>query len=191
MIDTINTVNALDSVIPTGQSKMLVQFNATSGAYINTIGVVPLEWLDTEHYSYVEVEIDVKTQKIEGVKDSFKIVDIATSKTKIYETMVNNQCKEKIYARFHLEVQLDLIRDVVTKLADKAGLLHDELADMNDYIDGVKRANKILKQSYINNPDFDFITIEQQAAEHEAKLDGGLHEAMGPKNLLGLGLYNQ
>lgn len=187
----MNTVNALDSVIPTGKSTMLAQFNSTSGAYINTIGVVPLEWLDTEHYDYVEIEIDVQTQKVVGFKDNFKITDIATSKTRIYETMVNNQCKEKIYARFHLEVQLDLLRDVVTKLADKAGLLHEDLADMNDYIDGVKRANKVLKQSYISNPDFEFVTIEQELAETEARLDGGLHEVMGPKNLLGLGLYNQ
>jgi len=183
--------NALDSVIPNGTQTMLAQFNAASGIYINVISVVPLEWLDTEHYDYVQVEIDIKTQRVEGVKDNFRIVDIASSKTKIYETMVNNQCKEKIYARFQLEVQLDIIRDVVTQLADKSGLLHDALADMNDYIDGVKRANKILKQSYISNPDFEFITIEQELAETEAKLDGGLHEVMGPKNLLGLGLYNQ
>lgn len=182
---------ALDSVIPNGTQTMLAQFNAASGIYINVISVVPLEWLDTEHYDYVQVEIDIKTQRVEGVKDNFRIVDIASSKTKIYETMVNNQCKEKIYARFQLEVQLDIIRDVVTQLADKSGLLHDALADMNDYIDGVKRANKILKQSYISNPDFEFITIEQELAETEAKLDGGLHEVMGPKNLLGLGLYNQ
>jgi hypothetical protein len=186
-----DTAIAIDSVTPKGTTKMLAQFNSTSGAYINVIGVVPLDWLDTEHYDYVEIEIDIKTQKVEGVKDNFRVVDIAVSKTKIYETMVNNQCKEKIYARFHLEVQLDLIRDVVTKLADKAGLLHDELADMNDYIDGVKRANKVLKQAYISNPDFEFVTIEQEMAEHDAKLDGGLHEVMGPKNLLGLGLYNQ
>lgn len=187
----MTNTTALDSVIPNGAAKMLAQFNATSGALINVISVVPLEWLNTEHYDYVEIEIDIQTQKVEGTKDSFKIVDIASSKTKIYESMVNNQCKEKIYARFHLEVQLDLIRDVVTKLADQAGLEHEALADMNDYIDGVKRANKILKQAYISNPDFEFVTIEQELAESEAKLDGGLHEVMGPKNLLGLGLYNQ
>ncbi|MNN86373.1 hypothetical protein D3C81_2037840 [compost metagenome] len=59
---------------------------------------------------------------------------------------------------------------------------------MNDYIDDVKAANKTIKAAYIANPDFEFITIEQEQAEHEAKLDGGLHELMGPANLVGLGL---
>lgn len=180
-------IQQLDAVIPTGKQKMLAQFNSTSGAYVNCIGVLPLEYLNTEHYTYVEVEIDINTQRIEGVLDSFKIVDIATAKTKVYETQVNNLCKEKIYKRFQLEVQLDILRNVIAELCEKVGHENEALLDMNDYIDDVKRANKVLKQSYISNPDFEFITVEQERAETEAKLDGGLHELMGPANIVSLG----
>lgn len=179
----------LDSIIPKGPTKMLAQFNAVSGVWTNTIGLIDLSFLDTEHYKYAEVTIDIETQKIVGTYDNFKIVDIATAPTVVYEAMLNNQCKEKIYARFQLEVQLDLLRDVVTQLADKAGLEHEALADMNDYIDACKEANKKLKEAYINNPDFEYISLDDQKAYEEAKLDGGLHEIMGPKNLLAVGLY--
>lgn len=187
MSETIASV--LDSIIPSGPTEMLAQFNATSGVWTNTIGKIPLEYLDTEHYKYVEVTIDIQTQKIVGTYDNFKIVDIATAPTVIYETMLNNQCKEKIYARFQLEVQLDLLRDVVNQLCDKAGIEHDALQDMNDYIDACKEANKKLKEAYIANPDFEFISLDDQKAMEEARLDGGLHEIMGPKNLLAVGLY--
>lgn len=179
--------NEIDAVIPIGKQPMLAQFNATSGAYVNCIGVVPLSYLNTDHYKYVEVEIDVVTQRIEGVYDNFKIVDIATAKTKIYETQINNLCKEKIYKRFQPEVQLDILRVALAEIATKLGIESEALLDMNDYIDDVKRANKVLKQSYIANPDFEFISIEQEQAETEAKLDGGLHELIGPANLVSLG----
>lgn len=180
---------ALDSVIPTGTQTMLAQFNKASGAYVNVFQLVPLEVLNNEHYVYVEVEIDIATQRIEGVYTNFKIVDIATSATKIYESQVNNACKEKIYKRFQPEVQLDILRVVLATVCEKLEITDEAFDDMNDYIDGVKRANKVLKQAYIDNPDFQFITIAEEQAESEAKLDGGLHEVMGPKNLLGIGIY--
>lgn len=179
--------NEIDAVIPTGKQPMLAQFNAASGAYVNCIGVVPMEFLNTVHYKYVEIEIDVITQRVDGIYDNFKIVDIATAKTKIYETQINNLCKEKIYKRFQPEVQLDILRVALAELCEKLGHQSDALLDMNDYIDDVKRANKVLKQSYITNPDFEFITIEQEQLDSEAKMDGGLHELIGPANLVSLG----
>jgi hypothetical protein len=178
----------LASVVPVGTQKMLAVFNRYSKAYFNTIGIAQPEYLNTDNFIYIEVEIDIKTQRIEGTADSFKIVDIATSATKIYETQVNNLCKSKIYKRFQLEVQLDILRKAVAQLCEAAGIVNEELLDMNEYIDDVKAANKTIKAAYIANPDFQFITIAQEQAEHEAKLDGGLHEAMGPANLVGLGL---
>lgn len=178
----------IDSVIPTGTQKMLAKFNAYSGAFLTCMGVVDLAYLNTDNYTYVEVEIDPITQMVVGTKDNFQIVDKATAKTKIYESQVNTLCKTKIYKRFQLEVQLDILRNVIAEIAEKVGVENESLMDMNDYIDDVKRANKVLKQSYIDNPDFEFITIDQEAAEQEAKLDGGLHEQYGPANIVGLGL---
>lgn len=178
----------IDSVIPTGKQKMLAKFNAYSGAFLTCMGVVDLAYLNTDNYTYVEVEIDPITQMVVGTKDNFKIVDKATAKTKIYESQVNTLCKTKIYKRFQLEVQLDILRNVIAEIAEKVGVENESLIDMNDYIDNVKRANKVLKQSYIDNPDFEFITIDQEAAEQEAMLDGGLHEQYGPANIVGLGL---
>lgn len=180
---------AIESVIPSGVQTMLAQFNKASGAYVNVFQLVPVEVLNNEHYVYVQVEIDIATQRIEGVYENFKIVEIATSATKIYESQVNNACKEKIYKRFQPEVQLDILRVTLATICEKLEVVDETFEDMNDYIDSVKRANKVLKQAYIDNPDFQFITIEQEQAESEAKLDGGLHEVMGPKNLLGLGPY--
>lgn len=188
VVQAANLMDQLSSVVPTGPQPMLAVFNRYSKVFINVIGMSPIEYLNTDNYTYVEVVIDVETQRIEGTSDSFKVVDIASSATKIYETQVNNLCKEKIYKRFQLEVQLDIIRMAVAELCEKAGVENEALLDMNDYIDDVKAANKKIKAAYIANPDFEFITIEQEQAEHEAKLDGGLHEAMGPANLIGLGL---
>lgn len=179
---------AQNAVIPTGRQPMLAKFNKYSGAFITCIGVIPLEYLNTENFAFVEVDIDPITQIIEGKLESFKIVDKATAKTKIYERQVNNMCKEKIYKRFQLEVQLDILRDAITEIAEKVGVENEALADMNAYIDGVKRANKVLKAGYIANPDFEFITVEAEQAEEEAKMEGGLHEKMGPANLVNLGL---
>lgn len=184
----VDMVVAQHSVVPNGTTELLAKFNKYSGAFITCIGVIPLEYLNTENFAFVEVELDPVTQTIQGSLNSFKIVDIATAKTKIYERQVNNMCKEKIYKRFQLEVQLDILRDAIAEIAEKVGVENEALNDMNSYIDGVKRANKVLKAGYIANPDFEFITIEQEQVEEEAKLEGGLHEKMGPGNLVELGL---
>lgn len=184
-----DAVLQIDSVIPTGGvQKMYAKFNAYSGVYLTCMGIVDLTYLNTDNFVYIEVEIDPITQTIIGTKDSFKIVDKASTKTKIYESQVNNLCKTKIYKRFQLEVQLDILRKVIAEVAEKAGVVNEALLDMNDYIDEVKRANKVLKQSYIDNPDFEFITIDQEAEEQEAQLDGGLHELYGPQNVVSQGL---
>lgn len=192
--DTIATASLadavlkIDSVIPTGKQPMLAKFNAYSGVFLTCMGVVDLAYLNTDNYTYVEVEIDPITQTIIGTDSSFTIVDKASTKTKIYESHVNELCKTKIYKRFQLEVQLDILRNVLAVIAEKVGVEDESLLDMNDYIDNVKRANKVLKQSYIDNPDFEFITIEQEAVEQESQLDGGLHELYGPQNIVNLGL---
>lgn len=191
MSETISAVDMalqIDSVVPTGTQPMLAQFNAASGVYVNCISVVDLAYLNTVNFNYVEVVIDINTQRIDGVYDNFKIVNIADEPTVIYESMVNELCKEKIFKRFAVEVQLDILRQALAEICEKVGHTNEALDDMNDYIDGVKRANKVLKDAYQNNPDFQFITIEEANAIEEAKLDGGLHELMGPANLLGLGL---
>lgn len=185
---TLDLIQQIDSVIPTGKQQMLAKFNAYSGAFITCQGVVPLEFLNTDNYTFIEIEIDPITQTVVGTKDNFKIVDKASTKSKIYETQVNNLCKEKIYKRFQLEVQLDILRQAIAGMAEKIGYEDEALFDMNDYIDDVKRANKVLKQSYIDNPDFEFVTLEMEQAEQEAQLEGGLHELMGPANLVSRGL---
>lgn len=178
----------VDATIPTGKQKMYAKFNAYSGVFLTCMSIVDITYLNTDNFVYIEVEIDPITQVVVGTKDNFQIVDKATAKTKIYETQVNELCKTKIYKRFQLEVQLDILRNVIAEIAEKVGVENESLIDMNDYIDNVKRANKVLKQSYIDNPDFEFITIDQEAAEQEAMLDGGLHEQYGPANIVGLGL---
>lgn len=188
VVNAANLMEQLSSVVPDGPQNMLAVFNRFSKVFFNIIGLSPLEYLNTDNFIYVEVLIDINTQRIEGNADNFKIVDIASAATKIYETQVNNLCKEKIYKRFQLEVQLDIIRTAVAEMCEKLGIENEALIDMNAYIDDVKAANKKIKAAYIANPDFEFITIEQEQAEHDAKLDGGLHEAMGPANLIGLGL---
>lgn len=184
-----NFQSQLSTAIPVGPAELLAQFNASSGAFVNVLSVVPLEYLNTEHYTYVEVIMDPIRQRIEGVATNFKIVDILTSKTKIYETHMNNQCKEKIYKRFTPEVQLDILRKVLNKLTEAAGITDEAFDDMNSYIDTVKSANKVLKEAYINNKDFEFVSINSERLNEEAKLDGGLHEVMGSKNLINIGPY--
>lgn len=184
----IDLITTIDSVIPTGEQQMLAQFNATSGSFITCMSVVDLSYLNTENFKYVEITIDITKQRVDGEYDNFKIVNVSDEPTVIYESMVNELCKQKIFKRFAVEVQLDILRNTLATLCEKVGIEDEALLDMNDYIDGVKRANKVLKEAYKSNPDFQFISVQEAAEIEMAKLDGGLHEIMGPKNLIGLGL---
>lgn len=169
------------------KQQVWLQFNKISGAYISFMTKCPEEYLEKEHYNWVSETFDIDSDTVIGTFKKYQIKSIKDLPVPVREVDLNNQCKAKINKRFQPEVQLDILRNVITELASKAKLkgdVADKLDDMNSYIDEIKRRNKVLKESYKNGKSFKYVSIEDEIAEEDARMEGGLHEVFGPKNLV-------
>ena len=167
--------------------KVWIQFNKTSGAYVNAFQYVPSEILNHKYFTYAEAEMDLTTQVVIGSVKSWKIYNINELPKKIYEAQLNFICRDKITKEYGLEKQVGILTKVILELVKKAkitGESIDELNEMNSYIEEIRRRNKVLKNSYVSNKSYRYISIEEQNKIEEEMYDGGLHEALGPKNLI-------
>lgn len=167
------------------KKKVFLQFNKTSGVFVTTIsGITSDSILNKEFYNYIEVEMDVNKQTVEGTYDDFKIIDKDSLPTRVYESHLNKLCHEKIIKEYPLVKQIDVMRSVLEEMITASGSTTDfttEFDEMNSYIDEIKRRNKVIKESYKNSKGHQYISIAQQTEEYEKKLEGGIHEAIGPR----------
>lgn len=168
--------------------KAIIQFNKASGAYVNAFQYVDPKFLNTKYFDYVgPVDIDFDTQMVVGDIKTYKVVNKSEQPKVIYEIALNKLCREKINKEYEVETQIGILTNVILDLVKKAKLnteAVEKLNEMNSYIEEIRRRNKVLKDAYQNNKSFKYVSIEEQNKIEEAQLDGGLHEFLGPRNLL-------
>lgn len=167
------------------KKKVFLQFNKTSGVFVTTIsGITSDSILNKEFYNYIEVEMDVNKQIVQGTYDDFKIIDKSKLPPRVYESHLNKLCHEKITKEYPYVKQIDVMRTVLEELVKSSkidGKIIEEFDEMNSYINEIKRRNKVIKESYKNSKGHQYISIAKQNEESEKKLEGGIHEAIGPR----------
>lgn len=166
-----------------GTQRVLVQFNKVNGTIITHMGWIDPETLNNDYYLYEEVELDPSTETVVGSYGNLQVVKIAEQPLTITEVGLNALAAAKITKEYTVEDQLNIMARLLQKLAETNGVEHEELAEMIDYIDEVRQANALRKESYAASADYNYISDEQAQATVEQQLEGGLHEAYGPRSV--------
>lgn len=174
-------------------------FNRLNGLFVS-VSSVPLEQSqhDTSLYEARAVEFSFLNDYIEGqlivndngtYTDAFEVKDKTEQKEQVFERMLNMQAEQKITKKYPLVTQLNLLVAAVNRLAKEHGLESTEefveLAEMVSYIDQVIETNQAKKEFYANNPDVEYYSDERVAEEESARMEGGIHEALGPRAVTG------
>ena len=156
-------------------SNALAQFNKITNSFIMVLQKPDdMSILNTEHYNYIEIDIDPVLQTIVGDYNNFNIVNIDDMPVQVDEDALNILARDRIIKEYPIERQLTILGTVLEKLADSAGIQANELKDMNDFIAEVKRNNSIRKQFYANSPDFEFKSTEELDEIDANKYEGGI-----------------
>ena len=137
--------------------------------------------LNQEYYDYVAIEINLDTQRIEGTKNNFKIVNIADQPQIAFEVALDNQAQGKIDKQYNIYARLEMIDRVLGVLCEKLDVQDEEFIEMRDYIDEVHRVNAVIKEAVSNDPAYHYVSIADQLEQEDAKIEGGLHEFFGPR----------
>lgn len=174
-------------------------FNKINGMFCNVVGL-SLEQSQHNEELYVgrEVEYDFSSDIIVGgltvnkdgtYTDNFKVIPRDEEGHKVFEAQLNVQAEQKITKEYPLVDQINMLVKAVTLLAKEHQLEEKPefkaLAEMVSYIDQVLETNKAKKEFYSNNPDVEYYSDERVAAEESARMEGGIHEDLGPRVVVG------
>ena len=161
------------------KQKYHAQFNKANGKFITIHSALPKELfkeLNHELYLYKDVEMDIDTQRIKGDYHNCEVVNIADEPLLIKEKTLNILARNKILSQYPVEKQINIIGDIIEKLADNAGLACDELQEMRNFVNEILRTNKVRKSFYQNDPDYEYLSEEQELENLLKEHEGGLME---------------
>lgn len=159
----------------------LIQFNKISGTFISILPIKDYDILNKEYFVYKEAEIDPFTEVIQGTADNFTIAAKVELPMPILESAMNDLAKSKIFKEYTVEQQLSVLIDTIAFMLDKNSLSFNDFTEMKSYIDEIKRTNSLRKESFSQDENFNYISKQSEYQQNNDILDGGLHEAIGPR----------
>lgn len=153
----------------------LAQFNKLNKEFITVLGAVEdKSLLNHDFYLYVDVLIDDSKETVIGTYDNFQIVSRESLPRQVLEDELNALARTKIVEKYPLEVQLSIIGQLLETLADAANVECVDLKDMNDYISEVRRVNKLRKEFFASNPEYQYLSTEAREALFAKQMEGGI-----------------
>ena len=177
----MNKASALLNSLQTDVTPAWAQFNKITGEFTGIFQKVDVNMLNQEYYDYVAVEINPETQRIQGTRNSFKIVNVSDQPQVQYEIALDNQAQGKIDKEYNIYARLEMIDRMIGLLCEKLDVQDEAFIEMRDYIDEVHRVNAVIKEAVSNDPAYHYVSIADQLEQEDAKIEGGLHEFFGPR----------
>lgn len=171
-------------LIPEGPAPFLAQFNKITGEFIALLQ--PEEdtsILNHDFFNYKEVELDLATQDLVGTYDNYEIVNKQDQPVTIYEAALDNAAQFKIDKSYGVYTRLEIQEQLLEKIATALNVEDETFLEMRDYIAEVRANNKLYKESLMNDPAYKFVSLEEEKTTYENRLEGGIHELIGPREL--------
>lgn len=176
-----------------------ILFNAVNGKFLNVIDI-PLEIYKRHQGSIsdlviaIEREFDFVTDTVVGdliidndgnYTENFEVVRLDETKPIRTEESLNMTVEYKITTKYPIIEQVNILSRAVQKLATEAKVDLPELKEMVSFIELCLETNENQKEFFRTSDDYIYISNEQQRAEASERMEGGLHEAVGARNITG------
>lgn len=156
---------------------VVIQFNKLNGVFTGAHARVPdKSILNHDLFLYHDGVMDVDKETVVGDYYNFKIVPLDSLPRRVTEDELNTLARAKILEAYPMEMQLSIIGQLLEKLADANAIECDDLKDMNDYISEVRRVNRLRKEFFAANPDYQYITTEELDDMINKQMEGGIQQ---------------
>lgn len=170
-----------------GKSKFYLLFNRANGAFYGFASWHEEHGFNPDYFVIVEEMFDPDNETVVGTYPDYKIELQVEQPQPIFEDFLNELTAQSITERYSIPTQINNIAAVVALIAERAGMgdeplvqtLQDQIAEISDFV----RNNQLRKAGYKNNPAFQYVSTEQAIAEENAKVEGGLYEVLGPRDI--------
>lgn len=160
------------------QQPRIIQFNKLTKEFITLMSPVEdMTLLNHVNYTYSdEIMIDEDNEVVVGNADAWEVTAIADLPFTVREDDLNILARERILKSYPMESQLNIIGDVLEKIADANAVECEDLKAMNDFIDEVRRVNTLRKEYYANSDEFTYISTDEFESTLLRKYKGAIDE---------------
>ena len=166
------------------EKEKIVYFNKLSGQMVGIMSKECAEHLNTDYYTYKPITIDETKEKWVGNLEDGRVVNLDDAPVTVREEELDGACTaaiERLYPPYSQINALSAALRAVIAQTGASGPEIDHFLDIFDYIDEKRSQNNNYKKAYEEGPDWDYKSKAQSAAEYNAAMEGGLHEAEGPR----------
>lgn len=163
-------------------NRYYLAFNKLSGALIGMVNGGGDDFTPQSDYlDYKLVDMNPHTQIWQGDYKTGRLVNIDQTPAPIYEQGLNERAGVKILKDYPLHKQLNIVIDCISDLLESANITNQQFELMTQSIEQTRVINARYKQAYEDSDEHLFISKRQAAQELADKLEGGIHELIGPR----------
>ena len=154
-------------------------FNKLTGVLVAKMMGDNLSLVNTKHCKGKVISYNPDTHEYVGNYDSGSVQSKATRPRVASEISLDDTAGLHIRKKYNYHHQLNHIIDMMKLLLDASSLTDEQKANFNamkEYIDEIRDLNKKYKDSYANDPNWDYKTRQDVLDEIDDKLAGGMAE---------------
>ena len=182
--DGDNIKDKLAEILDNSQDKILL-FNKVSGAYISMLVTTDTSGLDSTYYKWKVMKFNATTHEWYGDYDTGELMAKSDLPTFIDEEAVDDQAGAVIKESYPWFSQLNILTNLLKKVVADNNVSGEEVEKFNQmvsFIEARRDTNRRYKDAYIADDSFVFKTRRDLWNEQAKRLDGGIHELIGPED---------
>jgi len=165
-------------------------FNKLSGVLVAKMMGDKLSLVNTKYCKGKVLSYNPDTHEYIGNYDSGSVQNKATRPRIASEMSLDDTAGLHIRKKYNYHHQLNHVIDMMKLLLDASSLTEEQKANFNamkEYIDEIRDLNDKYKDSYANDPNWNYKTREAQLQEIDDKLAGGMaEEVQSEKDMTGI-----
>jgi hypothetical protein len=169
------------------ENKHIIVFNKISKAFYCRMSNNAIDHVDKYRFITKLVEFDEDTHTWDGGDfDYGKVVSKKDILPKVYEKDVDNICSSGISGFYSTHNQLNVIMGVLNHIIDSEKLSGDSIDDFKDiynFIEKRRLMNERYKKAYKHDPNWEYISKQDNLNQLYKRLDGGLFEQFDKSEL--------
>ena len=165
-------------------------FNKLTGVLVAKMMGDNLSLVNTKYCKGKVLSYNPDTHEYVGNYDSGSVQNKATRPRIASEMSLDDTAGLHIRKKYNYHHQLNHVIDMMKLLLDASSLTEEQKANFNamkEYIDEIRDLNDKYKDSYANDPNWNYKTRDEQLQEIDDKLAGGMaEEVQSEKDMTGI-----
>lgn len=165
-------------------------FNKLTGVMVAKMMGDKLSLVNTKYCKGKVLSYNPDTHEYVGNYDSGSVQNKATRPRIASEMSLDDTAGLHIRKKYNYHHQLNHVIDMMKLLLDASSLTEEQKANFNamkEYIDEIRDLNGKYKDSYANDPNWNYKTRDEQLQEIDDKLAGGMaEEVQSEKDMTGI-----